>query len=189
MFAYKEIPYEDIRIDMANWPQLKSSYEFHTLPVLEIDGKKLSTAISIGRYIALKTGMYPSDPYEVYNSESLIDFIGDFLNVFDRLAFKEHNWEGWDKYLRTEGVQKLKLVEARLIRKRGEGGFFVGSSVSLVDFVVTAYLHSHYFLSGQERRLEVLSREVPELKAFVDSFLQTLPSVASYIATRPTSLA
>jgi glutathione S-transferase len=189
IFAYKGIPYEDVRIDMANWPKIKPTFEFQTVPVLEFDGKKLVTAIAIGRHIALKTGLYPSNPEEVYNSESLIDFIGDFLNVFDKLAFKENNWGGWDEYLRTEGIQRLKIVEARLKRNRGRGGFFVGSSVSLVDFVVAAYLHSHYFLTGQEQRLKALSREVPELKAFVDHFLQTLPPVTSYIATRPASLA
>jgi hypothetical protein len=51
----------------------------------------------------------------------------------------------------------------------------------MVDLVVAAYVHSHYFLAGQEHRLIVLSQEVPALKAFVDHFLGALPDVAHYI--------
>jgi glutathione S-transferase len=188
MFAYKHIEYEDIRIEFADWDQTKPTFEFHQVPVLEIDGRQLVTAIAIGRHIALKHGLYPSDSYEVYSAESLIDFVGDFLSVYDKLAFKEANWAGWDEYLCGEGVQRLKIAEARLKANQGGAGFFIGSAVSMVDFVVAAYVHSHYFLAGQEHRLTVLSQEVPALKAFVDHFLGALPDVAHYIGTRPESM-
>jgi glutathione S-transferase len=189
ILAYKHVAFEDIRIDFADWPGLKATFEFHQVPVLEIDGKRLVTAIAIGRYLAAKNGLYPTDHDEIYLTESLIDFIGDFLNVFDKLAFKENDWAGWDAYLRGDGVQRLKIAEARLKANHGGAGFFIGANASLLDFVVAAYVHSHYFLAGQEHRLAVLSAEVPALKAFVERFTTTLPEVANYIATRPASMA
>jgi glutathione S-transferase len=189
ILAYKHIAFEDIRIDNADWPRLKETFEFHQIPVLEIDGHRLVTAIGIGRYLAQGNGLYPTDFDEIYSTESLIDYIGDFLGVFDKIAFKDNDWPGWDAYLRGEGVQKLKYVEARLKANHGGTGFFIGAKPSLLDFVVAAYVHSHYFIAGQEHRLAVLAAEVPALKAFVQRFTTTLPEVANYIATRPASMA
>jgi glutathione S-transferase len=190
IFAYKSIQYEDIRVSFEAWPTVKSTFEFGQMPVLEMDGKKLVTAVAIGRHVALKTGLYPTDIDEVYESESLVDFIGDFLNAYDKIAFKDNDWAGWDKYLTTDCVQRLKIAEARLNKRNsGRPGFFLGATVSMVDFVVAAYVHSHYFLPTQEHRLAVLASEVPALKAFVEHFLHALPAVASYIATRPVSMA
>lgn len=187
ILAYKGVQFEDIRVEFADWPAARETFEFNQLPALEIDGKTLVTAIAIGRYVAIKYGLYPSDNDAIYNTESLIDFIGDFLSAYDKFAFKESNWAGWDEYLRADGVQRLKKVENRL--KASGSGFFLGESATLVDFVVAAYVHNHYYLAGQEHRLAVLAQEVPALKTFVDHFLASLPAVAEYISTRPTSFA
>jgi hypothetical protein len=94
-----------------------------------IDGKSLVPAIAVGRYLATKNGLYR-------HTESLIDFIRDFLNVFHKLAFKEKNWSGWDAYLRGDGVQRLKIAEARLKANHGGAVFFIGANASLLNFVV-----------------------------------------------------
>mmetsp|Transcript_831 Transcript_831/g.1855 ORF Transcript_831/g.1855 Transcript_831/m.1855 type:complete len:210 (-) Transcript_831:3110-3739(-) len=189
LFAYKHVEYEDIRIEFPDWPAAKHAFEFGQIPALDIDGKQLVTAVAIGRYVAQKYGLYPTDHDDIYKTESLIDFIGDFLNVYDKLAFKASDWAGWDEYLRGEGAQRLKIAERRLKANHEGQGFFIGTSVSLLDFVVAAYIHNHYYLEGQEARLAVLTQEVPALKAFVDRFLQELPDVAQYISTRPVAVA
>mmetsp|Transcript_674 Transcript_674/g.1213 ORF Transcript_674/g.1213 Transcript_674/m.1213 type:complete len:393 (+) Transcript_674:28-1206(+) len=187
LLVAKKVEFDDIRYTMEEWPAKKASFEFGKVPALEIDGEVLVTAISIGRYLAMKFKLYPEDPDQIYQVESLIDFISDIANFFDNLFFVQHNPEAWDKWLKTEGISKLKIVQTKLSENRSGAGPFVGKYMTLLDFYAAAFLHIHFFNPGQESRLAILARELPLLKAFVERFLLSSKRVAKYIVSRPQS--
>lgn len=188
IFAHTRTVYNDNRIDFAEWPSHKPRFEFGQLPMLEIDGRELVTSIAIGRYVASKHALYPTDIDEIYKTESMADWIESLYASYGKIMFQEKNPAGWDEFTKGEGLQKLKLVETKLKENQSGSGFFIGSRVSMVDFIVAAYVHSHYFLDDQASRLAVLQRETPALKAYIDRFLAQCPEVANYIRTRPQSL-
>jgi glutathione S-transferase len=185
MLASKKVDFEDVRIGMADWPRVKSTFEFGQVPVLEIDGESFVTAIAIGRYLAMKYKMYPTGYDRVYEVESLVDYIVDIAHTYDVKFFLEHNPQAWDEWLKTEGIQRLRLVQSKLMANKGGKGPFVGSSLTLLDFVVAAFLHTHFFLEGQQERLAILARELPHLKGFVEYFLNESKRVVKYLRTRP----
>ena len=43
--------------------------------MLEMDGKKFVTTRAIARYIAMKNSLYPTSPREIYELESVCDFV------------------------------------------------------------------------------------------------------------------
>ena len=47
---------------------------------MEIDGKTLSQSKAILRYIFMRQNQYPTDPYEVYRVESLVDLYLDIIS-------------------------------------------------------------------------------------------------------------
>ena len=56
------VPFDDERVKGADWPALKPSMPFGELPVLEVDGQRLSQSNAINRYVGQLTGLYPDEP-------------------------------------------------------------------------------------------------------------------------------
>jgi glutathione S-transferase len=188
LLAHKAIQYTDHRIEFPEWPALKDTFETKQLPCLKIDGKKLFDTLSILRYLSQKNGLYPSDRYDVYLSESLADFIGDLFSVFSKTMFVEKNPQAWETFITGEGLAKLKIVENRLLKNQGGRGYFIGSSLSYVDFVVFQFVQAHFMLPGQEQRLARLSTALPTLKAYADRVLAASPGIQAYLKTRPQTM-
>jgi glutathione S-transferase len=188
LLAHKAIQYTDHRISFEEWPALKNTFETKQIPCLEIDGKKLFITLSILRYLSQKNGLYPTDRHDVYLSESLADFIGDLFSVFGKLMFVEKNPQDWETFITGEGLTKLKIVENRLLKNQGGKGYFIGSALSFIDFVVFQFVHSHFMLPGQEQRLAKLSTTLPTLKAYAERVLAASPGIQAYLKTRPQTM-
>nr|QCX41803.1 glutathione S-transferase [Pagiophloeus tsushimanus] len=92
LFAYAGQEYEDHRIGHEAWPQFKSETPFGKLPILEIDGKRVSQSVAIARYLAKQFGLLGKNDWEALQADSLIDALGDYEACGMRL-FKEENPE------------------------------------------------------------------------------------------------
>ncbi|XP_014669592.1 PREDICTED: hematopoietic prostaglandin D synthase-like [Priapulus caudatus] len=64
MFAAADVKYEDHRIEMADWPQIKPTTSHGYLPILTVDGKCLHQSGAINRYLAPKFGFMGSNDWE-----------------------------------------------------------------------------------------------------------------------------
>lgn len=106
LFAYGGIEYEDIRVAQTDWPELKSSMYFPLvlvgwtnvpnrlivsvhffflvampmgqMPVLEVDGKRVSQSMPIARHIAKRVGLAGDNDWE----ELLIDSVAAHFNDY-----------------------------------------------------------------------------------------------------------
>lgn len=156
--------------------------------MLEFEGKELVTSVAIGRYLAQTYGLYPANADDIYNTESVMDLLTDLMNVYVTYFKAKDLQEGWENYSKNEIIPKLKVIEGRLRQNHGGSGFFIGTTPTLLDISVAAFIQGHYFLEGQQSRLEVLQREAPLLKTFIDRFT-AIPEIANYLRTRPVSLA
>ncbi|KAI6234507.1 Glutathione S-transferase sigma [Aphelenchoides fujianensis] len=65
---------QDVRIDLAEWPQLKSTFPFGTLPVLEEDGRQLGESCAIARYLGRKYGLGGRDEWEEAKVDELMEY-------------------------------------------------------------------------------------------------------------------
>ena len=61
MLCYKKVPFENIMVTFEEWPKKKQEYEFHQLPMLEVNGKKMTQTIAISLYLARHQNLYPKD--------------------------------------------------------------------------------------------------------------------------------
>jgi len=181
---YCSIPFKDVRIEAHEWQSYKNRFEFGQVPVLEIDGNELVTATGIGRYIATKYGLYPTDSIDIYNTESLIDYINDIHPIFDKIVIHARDSAAWELWLKFEGLEKAGVIESRLRENAGGQGFFIGRGITMLDFVVAAHFHSHYFHPGQESCLAELKRQRPLITGFVERFLASAPLVAFYLGSQ-----
>lgn len=185
LLAHRGINFKDHRIEFQDWMKLKPTFEFGTVPVLEFGSKKLSISTAILRYLAQKNDLYPTDRFDIYLSESTVDLINDCHAAVDKFIFKEKDFTAWDAWTVGEGLNKLKIIENRLLKVHGGRMFLVGPNLSYVDFYVLGYVHTHYFLPNQEARLAKLNAKCPVLKGYIDRVLASSQGIQAYLRVRP----
>lgn len=179
--------FNDHQYTQEDWASIKFSgeFEFDQMPMLEIDGYKLVQSRSIERYIAMKYGMYPSDPYEVYLVESIIDLKFDvYIQLLEyKLVLKDE--VGYLNFLENKMPRYLKMIQKRLEDNHGGDGFFVGESATVADFSIFQFLHDWLLRPGHKEHGEaVLTSAAPKLKEFADRFLAGNEHLRNYLETR-----
>eukprot|EP00542_Grammatophora_oceanica_P020373 CAMPEP_0194038430 /NCGR_PEP_ID=MMETSP0009_2-20130614/10662_1 /TAXON_ID=210454 /ORGANISM="Grammatophora oceanica, Strain CCMP 410" /LENGTH=234 /DNA_ID=CAMNT_0038680919 /DNA_START=24 /DNA_END=728 /DNA_ORIENTATION=+ len=140
-FTNKAVAYKDFGEMVAGLP-------LGQLPILEIEEGGTKTVIpqsdAILRYFGKQTGLYPDDPVEAMQVDSLLDTIKDLEMPLDvtfmgpvRFLFADKEWEEEDKLaMRKRILEKaipkyLGFVEGKL-RDNGTG-WLVGKNVTIAD--------------------------------------------------------
>jgi len=174
------IKYEDKRVEFKDWPALKPSTPFGSLPVLEVDGKQLGQSMTIARYVAREGGLVGKNSLEQALVDSIVDSITDL-----REKMVEVQWAPDDK---KEAVKKdfqekvipgsLPNLEKFAAANKEKAGYFVGSKLTLADI----HLFSIVELLKQSAP-EILSK-FPALKKVFDT-VEANPKIAEYIKKRP----
>ncbi|CAG0918809.1 unnamed protein product [Notodromas monacha] len=76
------VEFEDFRFPREAWPSLKPEMPFGQVPVLEVNGKKLSQSHAIARYIAREHGLAGSTAWESAICDQMVDAIVDLLQPY-----------------------------------------------------------------------------------------------------------
>lgn len=75
IFHYGGQEFEDHRIDFAQWPAVKPTTPFGTLPYLEVDGKPLGESAAIARFVARKLGVAGKSGWEEGQADAVVDYV------------------------------------------------------------------------------------------------------------------
>ncbi|XP_004590684.1 hematopoietic prostaglandin D synthase [Ochotona princeps] len=175
IFAYLDIKYEDRRIELTDWPEIKSCIPFHKIPILEVDGVVLHQSLAIARYLAKNTDLAGKTEMEQCQVDAIVDTLDDFMSLFP--------WAEKNQDRKTQVFQELLTGEAPHLLQDldtylGEKEWFIGNSVTWADFYwdicSTTLLLLKPDLLDIHPRLETLRKRV-----------QALPSIANWIQQRP----
>ncbi|KAG0171352.1 Glutathione S-transferase A4 [Apophysomyces sp. BC1034] len=169
------IDHEYIKVLQADWPAKKESlikegYLFGTLPMLEIEGKRIGKTVPIMRYISQRLGKYlGSNQYENQYLDALADTATDWGTSWGQARFrgteeqkKEHQDQTTPKYL---GIFEKAYAER-------EGPYILGQEISYVDFLF-------YHRVEDE---EVDYKAYPHIAAFVKAFTER-PNLKNHLAS------
>ena len=163
---YNKVQFEDIRINPDQWGEKKNTYPNGQVPILEINNKIFTQSRAIGRYLAQSFGQYPTDILEIYEVESTLDFLDDINSKLGLLYHPEKKTEIEELFKSTLPSLITKLND--ILKQNTTGsGFFVGKSITLVDFA---------FLNFATR---VLIH--PDRVAFSQAIFDANPELAAYI--------
>lgn len=144
-FVLAGVEFEDNRVKGPDWPALKASTPFGAMPVLEIDGAKLSQSNAILGYIGRKYGLLPDDPWEAAHHMQLLAACEEIRHkVVAVLAVKEE--DGKIEARRKLASDVLKPFGANVEKLLGDGPFVGGDAPSVAD--IKLYMIVRWFASG-----------------------------------------
>jgi len=150
---YGGVKFEDDRVQFSNWPQLKASTPYGTLPTLVIEGQVYAQSNSLLRYVGKEVGLYPHDHLSSLKVDEIMDAVEDLGRA---VPFGENLPERRKTFNETTYPDMLQRIEKRL-EQFGSGPYINGEHLSIGDLKLFANLS--WFLSGT---LDGVDKTVPE---------------------------
>ncbi|KAG0164401.1 hypothetical protein DFQ28_010527 [Apophysomyces sp. BC1034] len=159
------IEHEYVRYTWDNWPAkkeqlLQDGYYLGTVPMLEIEGRRIGKTVPIMRYISKKLGKYQGS-----NDEDcqLLDALSDAAMDWVRLnAFAMyHGTEAQKKEHKEKTVPKYLGIFEKAYTER-DGPYILGQEISYVDFIV------YHRISEENADYKAF----PHVKAFMKTFAE-----------------
>ena len=171
------VVFEDDKLSFEEWPIRKAEdpdyFEFGQMPILVIDGHKLSQSDAIFRYVAQTRGLYPVGDHEaIYQSESLMDGVNDVQASFYKYFFSPAG-EGKDA-AQAAFIKNIELflsiVEKRLTANKKSKLHIAGNKLIYGDIKVLNFVWCFAF------------DELSATKSYIAPILDKFPLTKSYAA-------
>ncbi|XP_049825740.1 glutathione S-transferase-like [Aethina tumida] len=179
LFHYGGIQFEDNRINKLNWSDLKQTFPFGQVPVLEHNGKVINQSRAISRYVAKLVNLTGNDDWENLEIDSIVDTFEDLRDHFRKYTF-ETNPEKKMELKKKLDDEILPFYLTRIEEQiKNNGGFLVGGHLTWADLFVVAHIDS--FIQKYEQDVTIGRPNLKKLKEHVLS----LDNIKEYISQRP----
>ncbi|MBA2541967.1 MAG: glutathione S-transferase family protein [Deltaproteobacteria bacterium] len=126
------IEFEDKRIKGTDWPALKPTTPYGSMPILELPGKPpLAHSNAILALIGRRHGLHPSDDFEAARHEAMMVSVEEVRHtVGPTLRLSDPT----EKQAKREDIAANYLPSwAKFAEKHIEGPFFAGAKLHVVD--------------------------------------------------------
>ncbi|KAI6219212.1 Glutathione S-transferase protein [Aphelenchoides besseyi] len=180
-FHYRNVPFEDVRLTAAQWAAQKSSYPDNQLPLLEVDGTKVSQSMTICRFVGRRLGLSGSNEMEITYLDYVAELWREFVDATMHYKRVANGDEPGDELAihDAEFLPALKKYAPKmetLLRKQPSG--FFGRTVSWVDF----------YVAGTVRTFDIIDATslvaYPTLSAHYER-VYALPQLQAYLKKDP----
>ena len=130
------IDFEDVRVKGPQFREVRETFRFHALPVLEIDGRQVTQSNALLRYVGKLAGLYPADDLQALHCDEVMDAVEDLNHAVGRTFGLQGDAM---KQAREELVQGrlatyVKGLDALLAR--GGGEYFADGRMTVADLKV-----------------------------------------------------
>jgi glutathione S-transferase len=177
------IAFEDKRIAGKNWPAMRDSTPFQSLPVLEVDGKVIAQSNTINRYLGKLAGLYPKDDWQAARVDEVMDAVEDLIIMIGSTFALEGEAKKKAREALAAGsiAHFLRQFEARL--KAGGGEWFVENRLTVAD--LKCYLLVRWLKSGMLDHIpaDLVDQHAPLLAKHLER-VESQPAIAAYYAAR-----
>ena len=177
------IAFEDKRIAGKDWPALRDSTPFQSLPVLEVDGKVIAQSNTINRYLGKLAGLYPKDDWNAARVDEVMDAVEDMIIMIGNTFALEGEAKKKTREALAAGsiAHFLRQFKARL--EAGGGEWFVENRLTVAD--LKCFLFVRWLKSGMLDHIsaDLVDRHAPLLAAHLER-VENHPVIAAYYAAR-----
>ncbi|CEL92452.1 unnamed protein product [Vitrella brassicaformis CCMP3155] len=134
-FMLGQVKFEDIRISLSEWPQMKGSMPQGMVPVLEIGDKRLTQKTAIMQYAAKAANLWPQDVWLECKMAELHGCVEDVVSEVRKIRFtqdQERKNQLCDAFKATFLPEWLQRLDS-LVAANGHEGFAVGGDLTVAD--------------------------------------------------------
>lgn len=180
IFAQAGVSYEDVRVTGEEFGKMKSSLPTGMLPVLEVDGTRLTGSGPIARFLAEEFDLAGSSNVERAKIAGIIDVVDDLFvkmvaAIFGKDELKEAAW----KALTEEYIPKYcGVLEKIIVANNSPDGWVFGNMVTYADLYIAVILDKLY------EKEPAMANTFPNIKKCIDA-AKALPKIAEWIKNRP----
>jgi glutathione S-transferase len=179
------VAFEDRRIPRKEWPNLRDTAPFQSLPTLEVDGQVIAQSNTINRYVGKLAGLYPKDDWQAALVDEVMDAVEDITTRIGTTFTLEGDAKKKAREALAEGslLRFLQQLDARL--KRGGGEWFVEKRLTVAD--LKCYLWIRWLKSGALDHIpaDIVDKNAPLLARHMER-VKNHPKIAAYYAARGT---
>jgi glutathione S-transferase len=178
------IPFEDIRFPVSEWPEYRDRAPLRQVPVMEIDGELITQTNSILRYAGKMSGLYPEDPLEALHCDEAMTMVEDMYHKTGSTMFMEDEEE---KRLAREALASgpISLCLSRfetMLEQRG-GVYFAGNRFSVADLKVFLWVQNLKSGTLDYIDTDIVDRVAPKLTQHFER-ISAEPVVVGYYENR-----
>lgn len=180
LFVQAGVDYEDNRIKFEDWPKLKETTPFGTLPILEYDGRVIGGSMPIARFVAEKVGLAGTNEAENAEIAGIVDFLGDLATRLNTANYEKD--EGRKAQLKKDLSEQhlpkfFGILEKRITQNTS--GWLFGPNVTYADFRL-------YLLASIVKNTvsEKFFDDYPGTKKLTE-VVEALPKIAEWLKSRP----
>lgn len=139
------VDFEDVRVKRDDWPALKPTMPFGSLPVFQVPGHPaLGQSNAILVLIGREHGLHPKDNFEAARHEAIMAYAEELrANVAPTMRIADE--EEKKKARESLSTSFLPTWGANVEKQIGDGPFFAGNKLHVVDiklFVVVRWITS-----------------------------------------------
>jgi len=141
--ALADLPFDDQRIAMADWPGLKPTQPFRAMPVLEVDGEVISQSNAINRLVGRLSQLYPTDPWQAALCDEVMDAVEDILSKIVAtfsIAGDEEKKKARESLV--NGLLPVYLIRLQTYLEARGGEYFADNRLTVADLKVFVFLRS-----------------------------------------------
>lgn len=140
------IPFEDNRIPFKSWPAIKAEMPFQAMPVLDVDGERISQGNAINRYVGRLAKLYPADPWQAALCDEVMDAVEDIMPQIDQtIDIPDGPEKKAARQRLADGPISLYLSRFESMLAQRGGKYFADDRLTVADlkmFVWIRYLRS-----------------------------------------------
>ena len=126
------VDFEDIRVKRADWPSVKPTTPYGSVPVFEVPGHPpLAHSNAILVLIGREHGLHPTDNFEAARHEGMMAFVEELRHHVGPTL----RMSGEEKQKAREALAATYLPQwgAIVEKNLGDGPFFAGKQLNVVD--------------------------------------------------------
>nr|BAN20506.1 glutathionetransferase [Riptortus pedestris] len=141
ILSYMGKKFEDDRIPVYKWSQIKDSCPFGKVPVLQIDGQKFHQSAAICRYLAIEAGLAGKTLLENFEIDQIVGDIDDLIIEVDKTRAEDPVLQ--DKLKNTFTNETLPFYFQRFDKIiENNNGYLVNGKLSWADLYMAAISES-----------------------------------------------
>ncbi len=136
------IKFEDHRVVFKDWPAVKAQTPFGAVPVLEVNGSRISQSATINRYVGKLANLYPADPYQAMLCDEVMDAVEEVVSKVSNTMFISDDAVKKEKREAiAAGPMTKYLVRLQECLKERGAEFFADNRLTVADIAVFVWVN------------------------------------------------